>query len=276
MCWFRESYVTLHHFGISEGGRPIYAVQVGVGKKKIMLTACHHANEWLTGLCLWYAIEDYCRRLALGEFRAATAFAETTICVVPWVNPDGASLLAGLAREEEVESLRPIADAYPDIPFPEGWKANFCGVDLNLNYPADWAAVRTRKNLHPAPRDYCGIAPLSAAECRALADLTESFCPDVVCALHSQGEELYVNYGKCLPEGSRRLGARLSDALGYPVLSTPADAHGGGYKDWFIEKYNKPGITVELGLGENPLPLAALPGMMEKTRLLLKVLTEDS
>ena len=28
-----------------------------------------------------------------------------------------------------------------------------------------------------------------------------------------------------------------------------------GYKDWFIQTYNKPGYTIEVGKGINPLPL---------------------
>lgn len=274
--WFRESFVNLLVIGESCGGRRLCAVTVGEGKRKVLLSACHHANEWLTGLCLWYAMEDYCRAIAAGEFWAASAFAETTVCAVPWVNPDGAALVMGLSPEGERDAARRIGSRFPQIPFPEGWKANLRGVDLNLNYPADWETVRERKFKEPAPRDYPGENPFSERETCALAALTEGFSPDVVAALHSQGEELYLNFGRKLPQGSRALGARLSNALGYPVLYTPADADGGGYKDWFIETYEKPGVTAELGLGENPLPLAALPGLMEKTRRLLRVLTEDS
>ena len=39
------------------------------------------------------------------------------------------------------------------------------------------------------------------------------------------------------------------------ALNIPSPiATGGGFKDWFIEEYNRPGFTIELGLGENPLP----------------------
>lgn len=32
-----------------------------------------------------------------------------------------------------------------------------------------------------------------------------------------------------------------------------------GYKDWFIQDFDRPGYTVEAGLGENPLPISQLP-----------------
>ena len=271
MFWFRESFVKIDRIGTSGGGRTVYAVTVGEGPRKILLTACHHANEWLTGLCLWYAAEDYCRSVSTGDFRSVSLFAETSVCFVPWVNPDGAALLTGLATDTEREQMGRIAKKHPHIPFPE-WKANSRGVDLNLNYPAAWDAVRERKKQTAAPRDFPGDAPLSEPETAALARLTNEFRPDVVAALHSQGEEIYLNFGRQFPHGSRTLGAKLSDALGYPVLCTPLDADGGGYKDWFIHTYDKPGITVELGLGENPLPLSVLPGLMEKTRTFLQVL----
>ena len=79
------------------------------------------------------------------------------VYLVPLVNPDGADLAAGVCApgSPEYRAAADIAAQYPDIPFPSGWKANLCGVDLNLNYPARWEAARRIKKAQgisgPAP-----------------------------------------------------------------------------------------------------------------------------
>ena len=46
----------------------------------------------------------------------------------------------------------------------------------------------------------------------------------------------------------------MSSVSGY-ALDTPTGlAVGGGFKDWFIIRFRRPAFTVEVGLGENPLP----------------------
>jgi g-D-glutamyl-meso-diaminopimelate peptidase len=46
---------------------------------------------------------------------------------------------------------------------------------------------------------------------------------------------------------------------GYSVEETPYSSGFAGYKDWFIESYNLPGYTIEIGLGMSPLPLSQFP-----------------
>ena len=36
---------------------------------------------------------------------------------------------------------------------------------------------------------------------------------------------------------------------------TPSESGYAGYKDWFIQNYDRPGYTIEAGLGINPLPM---------------------
>lgn len=101
-----------------------------------------------------------------------------------------------------------LSDNYPQIPFPERWKANLLGVDLNLQYPAGWLRAREIKfsqgYTRPGPRDYVGRAPLNQRESIALADFTQEIDPALVLAYHTQGKVIYWQFQDY--EGSRRPG----------------------------------------------------------------------
>ncbi len=40
------------------------------------------------------------------------------------------------------------------------------------------------------------------------------------------------------------------------MADTPYNSSFAGYKDWFIQDYNRPGFTIEAGIGVNPLPIS--------------------
>lgn len=48
-----------------------------------------------------------------------------------------------------------------------------------------------------------------------------------------------------------------------------------GYKDWFIQEYDRPGYTIETGMGENPLPMSDFAGIYrDNTGILLGGMTQ--
>lgn len=254
MQWYRAPGVSLSVLTVTRGGRPLYAVTMGRGPRKILAAAGYHANEWLTALALWAAME----RL---QTEHPEALEQGTLLAVPLVDPDGAAVVTGLATEGELACTEA----------PETWRANLRGVDLNLNFPAAWEAVCDRKPKSPGHRDYPGEAPLCEPETRALAAWTEEQMPDALLSLHSQGRELYADFLGRVPDPV--LAEKLSRISGYPLVTTPPEAAGGGHKDWFIHRFDRPGFTVELGLGENPLSLSQLPSMTATvTKLLLGLL----
>jgi g-D-glutamyl-meso-diaminopimelate peptidase len=55
--------------------------------------------------------------------------------------------------------------------------------------------------------------------------------------------------------GARQLGEEFAALSGYELASTPFESSFAGFKDWFIQEFRRPGYTIEVGLGENPLPL---------------------
>ncbi len=136
-----------------------------------------------------------------------------------------------------------------------GWKANINGVDLNNQFPAFWEIEKERKEpKSPAPRDYPGEAPLSEPEAKIMAKLAEERNFSRMIAFHTQGKEFYWGYENFEPSESAMLANEFARLSGYKAVQN-VDSHA-GYKDWFIQEFRKPGFTLELGKGINPLPLS--------------------
>ena len=108
----------------------------------------------------------------------------------------------------------------------------------------------------PSPRDFVGYGPLTEPEALALYNFTLVHDFRLILAYHTQGEVIYWKYADYSPEDSQEIGERFAEASGYLLDITPPESAFAGYKDWFIQEYNRPGYTVETGLGENPLPLS--------------------
>ena len=249
----------------TEFGRPVWAMTLGEGDRHVLYTAAHHANEWITATLLLKFAEDAADAFQNGGtvwgVDGKELLEKATIHLVPMVDPDGVDLVTGAIepRTPEYDSARKIAGAFPDIPFPDGWKANLNGVDLNLQYPAGWMIARELKFSQgfdrPAPRDYVGRAPLNQKESGALADYTEEVDPDLILAYHTQGKVIYWQFRDYQVPGAKMLGEEFARISGYTLEDTPYESSFAGYKDWFIQRFRRPGFTVEAGEGENPLPL---------------------
>ena len=252
--------------GTTAFGREIEALSIGSGDRTVLFTAAHHANEWITAPVLLKFLEE----LAAADEAQGTLFGvptktilnAATIFAVPMVNPDGVDLVTGAIETSvpEYEKARQFAENYPAIPFPEGWKANLLGVDLNLQYPAGWLKARDIKfsqgYTRPGPRDFVGRAPLNQREAIALARYTLRVDPALVIALHTQGKAIYWKFQEEFVAGAQELGAEFARLSGYALEDTPYNSSFAGYKDWFIKVWRRPGYTVECGSGQNPLPLS--------------------
>ena len=246
--------------------RPLRTLVIGNGPRKVIYSASHHANEWITSLVLLKFAEDWAQAITengtIGGMDANQLAQEATVYMVPMVDPDGVDLVTGAIAPGTLpyETARALAEFYPQIPFPDGWKANLLGVDLNLQYPAGWLQAREIKFsqgfTRPGPRDYVGRAPLGQLESRAMAGYTEFIDPAIVIAFHSQGEVIYWQFADYEVPGARELGEAFAQASGYTLEDTPYESSFAGYKDWFIQTFRRPGYTIEVGQGENPLPIS--------------------
>ena len=274
----RYPFLRSASIGRSALNRELWSLTAGSGEYRVLYNAEHHANEWITTPLLLRFLEELAGAFAAGGeldgLSAAELLTQSTLCLVPAVNPDGMDLVTGeLQSGAPYEEALRLARSYPRFAFPAGWKANLEGIDLNLQYPAGWERAREIKFsqgvVSPAPADYVGTAPLEAPEARALYDLTRRFSPALIEAWHTQGEVIYWKYLDFEPPMSRALAARFAAVSGYAAEETPYAAGFAGYKDWFIQDYNRPGFTIEAGKGVNPLPISDFDAIYRRCRPIL-------
>ena len=247
-------------------GRPLRTLVIGNGPRKVLYTAAHHANEWITTPVILKFVEELAEAIQTGGeifgIPAETIGNAATIYTLPMVNPDGVDLVTGAIQpgQTQYELAVNLAERYPNIPFPDGWKAHLLGTDLTLNSPAGWLQAREIKFAQgyprPGPRDFVGRAPLDQLETRALAGYTEAVDPELVLAYHTQGKQIFWQFEDIFVEGARELGQRFAELSGYELAETPYESSFAGYKDWFIRFFRRPGYTIEAGQGINPLPLS--------------------
>lgn len=270
----RYPFLVKFPIGRSVIGKRIEAICIGAGPLRVGFNAAHHANEWITTPLVLQFLERYAKAFSenstIGNVSARELYESSTLTLVPLVNPDGVDLVTGVLAEGDsyYESAKALSAFYPAIPFPNGWKANIQGADLNLGYPAGWENARAIKFAQgftrPGPRDYVGTRPLETPENRAMAELTRHERYDRAIAYHTQGGEIYWEYRGKAPYGSRALAERFSAASGYTVADVPYDSSFAGYKDWAIDAFGINAFTIEAGRGTNPLPITDLESLYKE------------
>ena len=260
----RYPFIGRETAGLSEEGKPLHVLSIGSGRNELFINATHHANEWITTPLVIDFLESYAgayvSKGSVSGRSAAGLFASAKLFVMPMVDPDGVDIVNGAADRRSFARALEIAEGFPEIPFPDGWKANIAGTDLNLNYPADWDTAREIKYAQgftrPAPRDFVGMAPLSSKESAAVYAFTRAHDFRLTVSYHTQGGEIYWKYRDVEPAGARRIVEAMAAVSGYAPAEAPYESGFAGYKDWFINEYRLPGFTVEAGRGRNPLPLS--------------------
>ncbi|MBQ9083132.1 MAG: M14 family metallocarboxypeptidase [Clostridia bacterium] len=267
----RYPFLTVRTLGHSVLGRPIYALYLGEEHEPVLFAGAFHGMEWLTCALLLQFTADLCCALDTGGELAGIdvrrAWPGRGLVIVPCVNPDGVEIAlhgAGAALHLQ-ESVWQLSGGNP-----ARWQANAHGVDLNHNFDAGWHTLRQMEQeagiTGPGPTRFGGTAPESEPETRLLTALCRSVPFRHAVAFHSQGEEIYGYYGASTPKKSALMARILALTSGYRVMEPEGLAAHGGFKDWFIRAFQRPGFTIEVGRGCNPLPLSDLPALRMRLR----------
>ncbi|EKN70058.1 gamma-D-glutamyl-L-diamino acid endopeptidase 1 [Neobacillus bataviensis LMG 21833] len=247
-------------------GKTIPEILIGNGRKKVHYNGSFHANEWITTPVIMTFLNDYLLSLTnQNPIRGLTTspfYQQSTLSIVPMVNPDGVDLVLHGSPANEPWKKKVVEYNKGSMDF-SGWKANIRGVDLNDQFPARWELEKARNPDKPGPRDYGGEKPLSEPEAVAMAELTKKRDFLRVLAFHTQGEVIYWGFENAEPPESEVIVKEFSRVSGYePVKTIESYA---GYKDWFIQDWHRPGFTVEIGRGVNPLPISQFDEIYQKT-----------
>ena len=274
-----QAFMTKYNFlsfgtiGESVMDKNIPYIKLGNGPKQLLYVAGTHANEWICCPLLMKFIEDFSNAYSAGgkifDRFAKDLYNIASIYIIPMLNPDGIDLVTDVLNKNSIEYInaKNISNNYPNIRFPNGWKANISGIDLNLQFPAMWEQARTIKFNQGyttyAPRDFVGNFPLEAPESIALYDFTTNHNFELMLTYHSQGEVIFWKFLDYNPPKAFEIGKKFETLSGYALQDTPYSSSFAGFKDWFIQTYNKPGYTIEVGSGTNPLPISQFDTIYE-------------
>ena len=237
--------------------KKIPCIKIGNGSKKLFINGAHHGLEYISSAFIMKFLYEYSNayenQKRMFDYDIQELFSKTTLYAVPMVNPDGVDIAVnGLDITNPYH--RNLISLVGIHSFNKVWQANVNAVDINHNYDAMWAPVENC----PSPSRYSGPYPQSEPETKAVVDLIKNESFDMLIAFHSQGEEIYYDFeGNTVPY-SYRIAEKMSEVSGYRVSTPQGSASFGGCKDWFIQEYKKPGFTVEIGVGKNPLPINTL------------------
>ena len=108
----------------------------------------------------------------------------------------------------------------------------------------------------PAPRDFGGFGPLTEPESLGMYNFTLEHNFRLILAYHTQGEVIFWRYLNYTPSGAEDIANEFARVSGYELINEVDNDSYAGYRDWFISEYNRPGFTIETGLGVNPLPIS--------------------
>jgi len=191
--------------GYSVGGRPIEVHRFGDGSRAYMIVAGIHGGYEVNTIRLADEIIAYF--LTYPEEIPLDA----RLYILRAFNPDGASL-----------------------PYDADGRANLHGVDLNRNFPVEWAAQWDRQGCWDYRVTHGGTGPASEPETQAFMRFVVGHPLIALVSFHAMAPGFYPA-GDPVDPASDRLSMYLSKASGYPYPSIDLGCYmTGSLPDWVM------------------------------------------
>ncbi len=254
-------------------GKDIDYYKIGEGRSHIVVAGAHHGMEYITTLALYDFMEflddKFTRRAAHCDIDICFLLQRFTFWIVPCLNPDGVELCISGAEKNPLCERQIRMNGGSDF---SSWQANARGVDLNHNYDYgffEYKRIEAECGISAGRTKFSGEYPESEPETHSLANLIRTLFPSLIISLHSQGNEFF-----SMPktEYMERLSRKIAAKTGYEYSLPSGGAAYGGLSDFCGGVLGIPSFTLELGEGENPLPLSSLPAICERLRAFLVLL----
>lgn len=267
-------FLSRNTIGESRCARPVDLLCVGNRQKQVLFAGAFHGMEWITSLLLLKFLDELCFAVMTGRsmcgVKIGAMLNQRGLAVIPCVNPDGVEIqINGAESAGSYEKLVTKASGGTT----RKWQANAAGVDINHNFSANWEKLKRLEMdsgiRFPSPTRYGGEFPESEPESRTIASYCRSGNITHALAFHSQGEEIYWDFGDYHDAEALKMAKIMSYSCGYRIGEPTGLASGGGFKDWFEEKFRRPAFTIEVGKGENPLPIEDFDAIYQKIREML-------
>ncbi len=272
------AFLSRDTIGETRCSRPIDLLCIGNRQKQVLFTAAYHGMEWITSLLLLRFVDEMCFSVMTGKsmcgVRIGSILNRRGLAIIPCVNPDGVEIQIHGAKSAGgyEELVQKVSKGNTSL-----WQSNAAGVDINHNFSANWENLRKMEIengiISASSTRYGGEFPESEPESRTVASYCRTGNITHALAFHSQGEEIYWNFGDYNDIEAHKMAKIMAYSSGYKIGEPTGLASGGGFKDWFVQKFKRPAFTVEVGKGKNPLPINDFEPIYQKIKEMLVLAT---
>ncbi len=245
-------FLNVQVIGRSLCGRGLFALRLGNPCGGALIVAGLRGGEGAAGAALLQWAQTVCRcvktSLPLCGVDLARVLSQTGITLLPCLNPDGLEIFTRGAKG--AGSLRPFVQSITQSGVL--WQANAAGVRLDRQFPCGFEEIAQQQKANgddrPAPDGFCGNAPLSEPETRALAAFCRSERFSRALVLET-GEDLLSVFPAQTGTQTRNTvltTKMLAACAGVPFLLPTAMEQSGAFPAWFAETTGQNAFALSL------------------------------